>query len=103
MFMSECSSLRNLGTVCVVSIISCIQNKLIRVHTVPIDASEKKKEKKNNVCFVCVQHIKSFLNLDIKFHKTYVKQYFLFDMSCLFYNNCLYNNSLYAAALINEL
>lgn len=46
MFMSECSSLRNLGTVCVVSIISCIQNKLIRVHTVPIDASEKKKKRK---------------------------------------------------------
>lgn len=45
MFMSECSSLRT-GTVCVVSIISCIQNKLIRVHTVPIDASEKKRKEK---------------------------------------------------------
>lgn len=44
MFMSECSSLRT-GPVCVVSIISCIQNNLIRVHTVPIDASEKKKRK----------------------------------------------------------
>lgn len=45
MFMSECSSPRT-GPVCVVSIISCIQNKLIRVHTVLVDASEKKKKRK---------------------------------------------------------